>query len=773
MSKFGNRIIACLLLPAMLALGACGFFSGGNEPETEIETDENANRPELVLSYAELGQYKVIYPDSTDRATISAADRLVTSIGSACGITLTSDTDYIGKTKTVPTGTKEILVGATNRPESVGVRYLDYLVTNENERIVISGGNGEKTAEAVNWFLENCIGEGKVTVPGWHRNGAEYPNENTTVGGIPLKNFSFPMVAGSADDTLREYLGKKYGIVSKSSDGYEIHLVADQSVNATEYAVRLNDKILEIVGSSILSNMEIVVTNFISKLETEGTKVIPLLNAEVMVISEQLRSVTQADVDALRAKSDQMISEIQNTPNIAIPSGAKVYYVSPTGNDSNNGTSQATPWKTIDKVNSSSLSSGSYVCFERGGIWRNAALVTKAGVTYTAYGTGAKPILCGSPENGAVSSKWKRASGVVDVWYYVGSDAWKDVGTLVFNDGEAYAAKIVRKWVDGQVYDFTNNRSFSNGYKDLTDDLSFFHDVGGTGLLYLCSEENPGLRFRSIEFNVAGNLVSVNGTNDVTVTNIAFRHGGSHGVGANGTYLKNLTVKDCTFEWIGGSVHRVNDNHETRFGNGVEIYGGCENYTVEHCWFDQIYDAAVTHQYSGVGNTVYNAKNVKYLNNVIEHCVYSIEYFYSGCEEDNPSVMDGFLIEGNYCWYASYGLCETRPSQDRSWGAHIKGRSSRTGNRAKNYVIRNNYFIGCKDRLVQITSNLYNPDGSDSMPTFSGNVFVLEYGKKFGQVEQRSDPGNQIDAKFDLDVIAYLGGKTDGTDQFWFAPANQ
>ena len=75
--------------------------------------------------------------------------------------------------------------------------------------------------------------------------------------------------------------------------------------------------------------------------------------------------------------------------------------------------------------------------------------------------------------------------------------------------------------------------------------------------------------------------------------------------------------------------------------------------------------------------------------------------------------------------------------------------------------------------MVQITSNLYNPDGSDSMPTFSGNVFVLEYGKKFGQVEQRSDPGNQIDAKFDLDVVAYLGGKTDGTDQFWFAPTNQ
>jgi len=29
---------------------------------------------------------------------------------------------------------------------------------------------------------------------------------------------------------------------------------------------------------------------------------------------------------------------------------ATVYYVSPTGNDSNNGTTQATPWKSIARV---------------------------------------------------------------------------------------------------------------------------------------------------------------------------------------------------------------------------------------------------------------------------------------------------------------------------------------------------------------------------------------------------------------------------------------
>ena len=48
---------------------------------------------------------------------------------------------------------------------------------------------------------------------------------------------------------------------------------------------------------------------------------------------------------------------------------ATIYYVSPTGNDNNNGTSQSTPWRTIDRVNQStySIQPGDQVLFQRGG----------------------------------------------------------------------------------------------------------------------------------------------------------------------------------------------------------------------------------------------------------------------------------------------------------------------------------------------------------------------------------------------------------------------
>ncbi|HRH37859.1 MAG TPA: hypothetical protein PK760_05910, partial [Flavobacteriales bacterium] len=51
---------------------------------------------------------------------------------------------------------------------------------------------------------------------------------------------------------------------------------------------------------------------------------------------------------------------------------AATYYVSPTGSDSNNGTSQATAWQSITRVNqiSSSLQPGDRILFQKGGTYR-------------------------------------------------------------------------------------------------------------------------------------------------------------------------------------------------------------------------------------------------------------------------------------------------------------------------------------------------------------------------------------------------------------------
>jgi hypothetical protein len=75
---------------------------------------------------------------------------------------------------------------------------------------------------------------------------------------------------------------------------------------------------------------------------------------------------------------------------------AATYYVSNTGSDSAAGTSTATAWKTIAKVNSASLNNGDQILLQRGGIWREMLSPTVSGLSFDAYGTGARPIISGA-----------------------------------------------------------------------------------------------------------------------------------------------------------------------------------------------------------------------------------------------------------------------------------------------------------------------------------------------------------------------------------------
>lgn len=88
---------------------------------------------------------------------------------------------------------------------------------------------------------------------------------------------------------------------------------------------------------------------------------------------------------------------------IAALSRAAIYYVSPTGSDSNNGTSQATPWQSIARVNqiSSSLQPGDKILFQKGGTYRGKLTISSNGsasnyIEIGAYGSGARPVISGS-----------------------------------------------------------------------------------------------------------------------------------------------------------------------------------------------------------------------------------------------------------------------------------------------------------------------------------------------------------------------------------------
>ncbi len=441
----------------------------------------------------------------------------------------------------------------------------------------------------------------------------------------------------------------------------------------------------------------------------------------------------------LRAKAAKRIESIRAAPNRAIPSGVTCYYLSAkSGSDSADGLTPQTAWRSVAPLAQTSVAPGSYVLFERGGVYRGT-VPARPGVTYTAFGEGPKPCIYGSPENGADPAKWEQTDNP-RVWAYtIGT---RDVGTLVFDEGAAHATKIVIRTdkKTKQKFNKFTGRPF-NSYRDLDADLHFWHDYykKGTGKVYLYSEINPGSRFKSIEFNVKCHGVGVGGSRDVTIENFTIKYVGVHGVGA-GT-CKGLTVRNCEFGWIGGSIQAeaiFGRDYPTRLGNAVEIYGGCEDYTVENCYMYQVYDAGVTHQFNipeSKGTERYDQRNVRYVGNVFEKCNYSIEYFLTA-RKGNDSLMENILFEDNLMFDAGIGFCEQRP--DRNEGAHIKAWYHGSRNRAKNYVVRNNVMCGAGDMMVQICSGLKNTDGSSSLPLIKNNIFIGKNGQQFGSISETS-----------------------------------
>lgn len=470
------------------------------------------------------------------------------------------------------------------------------------------------------------------------------------------------------------------------------------------------------------------------------------------------KTITDNQVAVWRKLTDERIEKILNSPNMEIPTGATVYYVSNNGDDNNDGLSKETPLSTLSAVNALQFTGPAYVCFERGGLWRGQ-LNARRGVIYTAYGEGDKPKLYASPFDGADASLWTKTE-TPNIWS-IQFDK-RDIGTLVFNHGEKHAMKcVIRTEEDGSTYNNTTGKPFKT-YADLCDDLHFFHDYYDTGILYLYSEQNPGERFSSIEFNIKDRIITTGG--ETTIDNFCIKYGGAHGVGA-GT-VNNLTVQNCEFGWIGGSIQSegiFGRNYGTRYGNAVEIYGGCDNFTVTDNYIYQVYDAGITQQV-GIGkDDIKNQKNMTYARNVIEYCNYSIEYFLSaGAGDNNPSRIENFLIEDNYMWYAGIGFCEQRPDKDEA--AHIKTWYDLPAerNRATNYVVKDNLMLYARDNLVEIFSNLYNPDGSDSMPTFLNNHLLGKRGDAFGMLCQND---NSVKT-YDENILDYIGDITNG-DTFW------
>lgn len=430
-------------------------------------------------------------------------------------------------------------------------------------------------------------------------------------------------------------------------------------------------------------------------------------------------------------KAEALKQEILNAPDIERLAN-KTFYLSPNGLDTNDGRTPETAWLTIDRLNDAELTWGDTVYFERGGLWRGE-VVCRKGVTYAAYGTGEKPKIYGSPEDGADPAKWTLVNKERKIWKFHTELA--DVGLIVFNHGEFHSSKALPDYINGKYYVRNDNLiEFKTEFfidEQLNKDLMLFSDCSNEltaqgvpavgrktskGSLYLrCDKGNPGEIFSSIEFCTRPNIFSMCDNSGITVDNFCLKYCG--GIAVGGYHSMNITVTNCEIGWIGGSIQFYHNNGKAvRYGNGVEVAANCYNYVVDHNWVYQNYDAGISYQ---AGEATINIidYNVRFTNNLVEYCTYGIEYFLGACKNPNiRNLQDDIEFSNNIIRYSGFGFGEQRP--DKKTSAAIKTWPSHA-NDSEDFVIKNNIFDRSRYCLINLMAFK-----DEWIPKYENNIII-------------------------------------------------
>ncbi len=313
-----------------------------------------------------------------------------------------------------------------------------------------------------------------------------------------------------------------------------------------------------------------------------------------------------------------------------------VYYIAEDGIDWNDGLSPEKP-TTLDVLYSLTLNKGDVVLFKRGDTFRlDKQLTPKHGVSYGAYGEGAKPLLLGSLKNYADETLW---TGIDD------NTKWKihlgtsDAGQVIFNNGE-----------------FVGFRKHT--LEEVTSNGDFYYDYSEKTLYLYLLNNNPGKCFDSIEIATTSRAFGGWGTTNNPVSNIRFENLCMKYFSLfafNISYTDGIEINNCEIGFIGGEITA---SKRDRFGNAIQFWDHSNNAKVTNNYIYQIFDAAITFQ----GEESNQYTNLTFKNNLIEYCSMNFE-FWAGNDQratatssDSTAKIHNIDFSDNILRFGGYGF---------------------------------------------------------------------------------------------------------------------
>jgi len=323
---------------------------------------------------------------------------------------------------------------------------------------------------------------------------------------------------------------------------------------------------------------------------------------------------------------------------IAVSPTPNAFYISDSaGNDNNDGKSESSPWRTLNKVNNA-LNSGiipqnSHILLKRGDTFSGYIRIPIDGLsineplTIGTYGTGDKPIITGGGANAAIEI-------FTHGYIKIKNISFNNINRMLWV--EDYCSHIELDGIEGTNYvrfggivfrDHINNVYIHDCYFDSTDrQPSNMDTIYATGLSYALIENNTFL-------NASHNSITLYGAPQQ----------GQHGdvgewVVVRNNYFDDLRHSVCI---LYGQQHTLLENNYikktkyTGIDGGCEQYGGLTDYIIRNNIFYEpmgeksigawgtdliLLDATRVSMYN---NTFYSTGTNGSLHRVLQHALYN------------------------------------------------------------------------------------------------------------------------------------------------------
>lgn len=523
--------------------------------------------------------------------------------------------------------------------------------------------------------------------------------------------------------------------------------------------------------------------------------------------SVKVQTLTSAKDNELKNDLQDAIDKILNTKTEIVHSNQYIkgetytgiaYYVSEDGDDSNDGLSPETAWRTLQHVmvlvggtgQEPAIKAGDAVFLRRGDTFRlpdSAFIIESDGITFSAYGEGAKPIVTSSSESGVGADKWelvyKDETGK-KIWKFYHD--MRDVGMVVLNDGEILATRVYEyygengyvschqdKWfMEGNMNGngmILENRLFSL-QETLVENLTIISrpevvdSAPQKGSLYLrCDEGNPGEIFSSIEFTEAELLGIVwLKANNTVFDNISFRCGGNADV-KNGKLdvreLDGTVAQNCEFAYGGGSVafYYLNEIGEPCIAVQSDgFFGPVKNTTLRNnCMHDSM-GGSITYE---TGSNDIGREPASGYFHVLDNVIVNTYGFRLDSLEDALKHLDSLQIRGNQIWNIGH--------HDNGYAFYADGAIYAMINYNKEFIISDNVLYGTENgpdcnALLKIFAFDYEAKFKDyTKPLFHKNVFVQYKGRRFADFEWQNEDAWYLEDENFAEKMYYFFGETE------------